>query len=59
MTENQPNQKREWRTPEIIEVGSIVDVTAGDGGNVRDPGSDPMTYDRNAHGPLGEVDLEG
>jgi hypothetical protein len=59
MSEKQPNEKREWRAPEIIEVGSIVDMTAGDKANVRDPGSDPMTYDPKAHGPLGEVDLEG
>ncbi len=55
-----PQEKRAWRAPEIVDVGGVLDLTEGNDGNVRDPNSDPMTYNRGAGGTRSaedEVDL--
>ena len=49
--------RRPWRTPEIIEVGTVLSATEGEKENVRDPGSNPATYSLNVTSG-GEVDLD-
>ena len=50
--------KQSWSTPEIVDVGDIATATGEKTGNVRDPGSNPMTYDMKiSRDPLEEVDL--
>jgi hypothetical protein len=38
--------KRQWRTPEIVDVGDVSDLTEGIGGNLNDgsAGSMMVTY---------------
>jgi hypothetical protein len=39
--------KQAWHKPEVVNVGGVIDTTTEKTGNVRDPGSNPMTYNRN------------
>jgi hypothetical protein len=51
-------EKRPWRTPELIDVGDVVDVTEGMSTNVRDNhGYEPPTWSETGS-KAGEVDLE-
>jgi hypothetical protein len=52
------NQKKPWGVPEIIEIGTVLDVTEGENQNVADRAQDPPTYALNrAIDPDSEVDL--
>jgi hypothetical protein len=57
-TNKQSNPKLPWGSPEIIEVGAVLDVTEGENQNVGEPGTTPRTYSLNkAIDPDAEVDL--
>jgi hypothetical protein len=56
----QSDQKPAWRSPELIEVGGVADVTAsGNTGNVSDnPGAGTWRYGTRIGNSEREVDLE-
>jgi hypothetical protein len=57
---DQVQPKPVWRTPEIVDVGGVIETTTVSDTNVRDNlGLEPPTW--SPHGPNGreEVDLEG
>jgi hypothetical protein len=57
---DQPQEKRTWRAPEMIEVGGVLDVTEAVGGNLND-GSNlaPVTYKNGSRSDSKqEVELE-
>jgi hypothetical protein len=58
-SEDSPQEKRAWRAPEIVDVGGVLELTEGQSENVREPGSNPMTYSLNRKPAEDEVDLEG
>ncbi|GEM_PF-4950717 len=55
-----PEQKQQWRMPEIIDVGCVFDLTEGMDTNVRDnQGTNPPKYALKITPDDAEVDLEG
>ena len=52
--------RRSWRTPEIVEIGNVVETTGfSDLGNLRDnQGSTPVHYTPFTENPPEEVDLD-
>jgi hypothetical protein len=59
-TNYEDNQKRTWRAPEIIEIGTAVDLTTNDPQyNLRDnQGSTPVAYKVGTLRRETEVDLD-
>jgi hypothetical protein len=49
-----------WHSPEIVDVGGVLETTTGNGGNVRDNvGNDPPMYTDVVQASAKEVDLGG
>ena len=59
MTQNN-QEKRSWHTPEIVDVGKVIDTTEVGVDNLRDNTNDQLrTYRKGAGEDEGAVDLEG
>ena len=60
MSQNdQPQEKRAWRAPEIVQVGGVLDVTEAVTENLRDnPTSTNVNYRTGSTDGSKEVELE-
>jgi hypothetical protein len=57
---DQSREKPVWHSPEIVDVGGVLEATTSGTQNVRDNlGVDPPTYSLNRMATGEEVDLEG